>query len=227
MKKIFILAGCLSALAACGMQEDRIPMDLNDWTWECNSELTSVICRNDTLNIISPDGNTVWYKEKLSGDYKISYRITVLDEGGEFDRLSDMNCFWGATDPMYPDNLFERAEWRNGVFKNYNTLNLFYCGFGGNENGTTRFRKYHGEYCGIDDSKIKPILKEYTEAPNLIEKGHWYTVEILVKDQETSFTIDGRTIFTAPIEPGECDGHFGLRFWINHVLCTGFQIEKL
>ena len=29
-----------------------------------------------------------------------------------------------------PDNLFARSEWRNGVFKNYNTLDLFYVGYG-------------------------------------------------------------------------------------------------
>ena len=34
--------------------------------------------------------------------------------------------------------------WRNGEFKNYNTLDLYYVGYGGNDNGTTRFREYHG-----------------------------------------------------------------------------------
>lgn len=40
-------------------------------------------------------------------------------------------------------------------------------GYGGNDNGTTRFREYHGEYYGVDDAKIKPILKEYTDAAHL------------------------------------------------------------
>lgn len=78
-----------------------------------------------------------------------------------------MNCFWGADDPRHPDDFFARSAWRNGEFKNYNTLDLYYVGYGGNDNGTTRFREYHGEYYGVDDAKIKPILKEYTDAAHL------------------------------------------------------------
>ena len=88
--------------------------------------------REDTLELIVPEGLTLWYKDRLTGDYEISYYICTVMNGGEHDRLSDMNCFWAANDPKHPGELFARATWRNGVFRNYNTLNLFYVGYGGN-----------------------------------------------------------------------------------------------
>ena len=45
--------------------------------------------------IVAPDGLTLWYDERLTGNYEISYRIQVVMDGGRYDRLSDMNCFWG------------------------------------------------------------------------------------------------------------------------------------
>ena len=223
MKLFFTLAFLVTSIGCTQTNT----MNLDNWKCECNSELTSISLEHDIIDIVSPDGNTVWFDEKLTGNYKISYKITVVDEGGEFDRLSDLNCFWGANDPEYPENIYARADWRNGIFKHYNTMNLFYCGFGGNHNETTRFRKYHGDLYKIKDAEVKPILKEYTKAPNLLEKGHWYTIEIVVKDNMTSYTIDGRTIFTHQIEKGECDGYFALRFWKNHIKLTNFNIEKL
>ena len=53
----------------------------------------------------------------------------MVMQGGKYDRLSDLNCFWAANDPKYPDDLFARSQWRDGIFKNYNTLNLFYVGY--------------------------------------------------------------------------------------------------
>lgn len=42
-------------------------------------------------------------------------------------------------------------------FKNYNTLNLFYVGYGEMSNTTTRFRRYYAEYNGVDDARVKAI----------------------------------------------------------------------
>ena len=61
------------------------------------------------------------------------------------------------------------------------------CGYGGNDNGTTRFREYHGEYYGVDDAKIKPILKEYTDAAHLLKPNHWYEVKIRVENGATTY----------------------------------------
>lgn len=112
---------------------------LKNWTIEDHSGEVKIIVSGDTLEITAPKGLTLWYNQRLTGDYEISYRVKMLMQGGKYDRLSDLNCFWGANDPKHPGNLFARSEWRNGIFQHYKTLSLFYVGYGGNHNSTTRF----------------------------------------------------------------------------------------
>lgn len=200
---------------------------LSDWVSEDSSAKVQITCIGDTMDIVSPDGLSLWYKHRLTGDYEITYRVKVVMENGAYDRLSDLNCFWAANDPQHPDDFFSRSHWRNGDFKNYNTLNLFYAGYGGNENQTTRFREYHGAYYGIDDAKIKPILKEYTDAPHLLKPNHWYEIRIRVADGVTTYRMDGEELFRLPIEPGRGDGYFALRLWQNHVRFAGFQVNQI
>lgn len=148
----------------------------------------------------------------------------MVMKGGRHDRLSDLNCFWAANDPKHPDDLFARSQWRNGVFKNYNTLNLFYVGYGGNDNSTTRFRRYRGEYYGIADDKVKPLLKEYTDAPHLLVPNKWYEIRIRVEKGMTTYAVNGEELFRYSLTGNEGDGHFGLRLLQNHVLFTGFKV---
>ena len=103
---------------------------VQQWKIEDESRALQMIERADTVELIVPGGLTMWYQQRLTGDYEINYRICMVMKGGKYDRLSDLNCFWAANDPKNPDNLFARSEWRNGVFKNYNTLDLFYVGYG-------------------------------------------------------------------------------------------------
>ena len=98
---------------------------VQQWKIEDASHALQIIERADTLELIVPDGLTMWYRQRLTGDYEISYRICMVMQGGKYDRLSDLNCFWAANDPKYSDDLFARSQWRDGIFKNYNTLNLF------------------------------------------------------------------------------------------------------
>lgn len=198
---------------------------LSNWISEDSSGKVQITCIGDTIDIVSPDGLSLWYKERLSGDYEISYRVGVVVENGAYDRLSDLNCFWGANDPQYPDDIFARSSWRNGVFQNYNTLNLFYVGYGGNENKTTRFREYHGEYYGVDDARIKPVLKEYTDAAHLLKPNHWYDIKIRVANGVTTYEMDGEELFRLPLKEGKADGYYALRLWQNHVRLTGFKVK--
>ncbi len=212
-------------VAGCAHQQKTIRF--NHWVIEDESARELIVQRGDTLDIAAPDGMTLWYDQLLQGEYEISYSICMPMEGGEHDRLSDMNCFWAAHDPLYPDNLFLRSDWRNGAFKNYNSLSLFYVGFGGNDNTTTRFRRYHGEFFGIDDARIKPLLQEYTDAAHLLQPQKWYHVMIMVTTSMTTYAVNGEVIFCYPLQSGEGDGYFGLRLFHNHVLFTDFKINKL
>ena len=63
------------------------------WKIEDESHALQMIEHADTLELIVPKGLTMWYGQRLTGDYEISYRICMVMKGGTYDRLSDLNCF--------------------------------------------------------------------------------------------------------------------------------------
>lgn len=197
-----------------------------DWFVEDSSGKVQVTLDQDTMDIVSPDGLTFWYKERLTGNYEVSYKVKMIMTQGEYDRLSDLNCFWGANDPQYPENFFARSQWRGGIFRNYNTLNLYYVGYGENNNTTTRFREYHGKYYDTDETKIKPLLKEYTDDAHLLKPNQWYEICIRVENGLTTFCVNGEELFNLPLEGGKGDGHFALRLLQNHVRFTDFRVKR-
>ncbi len=125
------------------------------WKVESESPDYKVTFQGDTAEIVSPKGLTLWRKEKMSGKVTIEYDACVVVES-DGDRLSDLNCFWMASDPQYPDNLWKREKWRSGIFLNCYSLQLYYLGYGGNHNSTTRFRRYDG-----DDSASANVRHPY------------------------------------------------------------------
>ena len=81
------------------------------WISESEGGSASLAERGDTLEIVAPEGLTLWYPEPLSGDYRIRYDATVVIGCGAHDRLADLNCFWAASDPQHPDDFFARSAW--------------------------------------------------------------------------------------------------------------------
>ena len=130
----------------------------------------------------------------MSGRVTIEYDACVVVEK-EGDRLSDLNCFWMASDPKHPDNIWKREKWRSGIFLNCYSLQLYYMGYGGNYNSTTRFRRYDGNEAGITDPKVRPaILKEYTDTEHLLKANHWYHIKITNENNRVSYYIDGKRL---------------------------------
>lgn len=199
----------------------------DQWVIEDHSKKAEIIKKGDFLEIISPDGLTLWSKEYLSGDYEITYDIKMIMQNGPYDRLSDMNCFWGAKDPLFPNDLFVRSEWRDGAFKHYNTLNLFYVGYGGNENTTTRFRQYFGGKYDMEDSRLKPLIKEYKDSKHLLIPDLWYHICIRVEKSVTTYSVNDEKLFELVIKDKDGDGYFGLRLLTNHVVFGNFKVKKI
>lgn len=220
-----VMFGSLLLSLSSGVQAQEQTI-LERWFAEDHSGKIQISASDDTLDIITSKGLTLWYKERMTGTYEISYRAKVLMQGGKHDRLSDLNCFWGANDPEHPDNLFANSQWRKGIFANYKTLKLFYVGYGGNHNSTTRFRQYLGGGPDINDSIARPVIKEYTDLQHLLFPNQWYQIRIQVKKGKTLFYVNDELLFERPIKEKEGDGHFGLRLLSNHVLVTGFQVNK-
>ncbi len=89
------------------------------WVVESESADYRVTFRGDTADIVSPKGLTLWRKEKMKGRVTIEYDACVVVEDGSNEptnRLSDLNRFWMASDPKYPDDIFRRMKERGGVF---------------------------------------------------------------------------------------------------------------
>ena len=219
-----LILGCMCLLSSSTLQAQ---ISLRDWVAEDHSGEVKIEVANDTLNITTSKGLTLWYTPRLTGDYEISYYVKFVMEGGEHDRLSDLNCFWAANDPLHPDNLYARGTWRNGFFPNYKTLKLFYVGYGGNDNTTTRFREYKSGKSNDNDKIVRPILKEYTDTEHLLKPDRWFHIVIRVHQGITTYSINGEELFRHPLKEGQGDGNFGLRLLKNHILFAGFRAKAL
>ena len=233
--KTLVITSVVVLVIACNVENKKVEqkirdcfdMGLSSWVVEDESDSAIFEFHHDTLSIKSPAGLTLWYNRKLSGEYQISYSISLQINGRVGERLSDMNCFWAATDPLNPDDFFARSGWRHGIFSRYNSLNMYYVGYGGNDNTTTRFRKYYGKYYNVDNNKIKPLIQEYIDADHLLQPNRWYKVVITVAKGKTSFEVNGERLFELTDKELYSDGYFGIRLLSNRAAITGFTIQYL
>ncbi|MBN1362406.1 MAG: hypothetical protein JW993_17555 [Sedimentisphaerales bacterium] len=208
---------CRGSLPYAQVEElysDNFSHGLSNWVAEGGQpQLTGGEMELDT-----PVGSTVWFKPELSGNVLIEYDVIVLRMGGANDRVSDLNCFWMATDPAHPEDLFAGPR-REGVFARYHGLNLYYVGYGGNTNKTTRFRRYHaGE---------RKLLGEYTDPAHLIIPNHTYHIQLVVCDGVVEYYRDGERLFRYEDTEPYQRGHFGLRTVENHLSMDDFRVVRI
>jgi rhamnogalacturonan endolyase len=193
------------------------PISNSEWIIELQPEANSkVYTENGKLILDTKGGVTVWLNKLLEVNFQIEYRRAVIMSNGVNDRLSDLNQFWMASDPRNR-NLFTN---RSGVFAEYDSLELYYVGMGGNENTTTRFRKYNGH-------GDKKILQEYSDEDHLLKTGHQYLIKIIVKDGVTSFWIDGKSYFSYDDPNPLTQGYFGFRSLHSRQEIMDFRIYEL
>jgi hypothetical protein len=177
---------------------------------------------NGKMEVIDAKGCTVWFKHQLEGNIKIAYDITIIDNNGAYDRVSDMNCFWMANDPDNPNDFFNESTKRAGHFPNYHRLKLYYVGYGGHHNTKTRFRRYNGNI-------NRPLLPEH----DLLDKKFMITanktmhIEILVNQNNTSYSRDGEVIFEVNDPEPYTNGYFGFRTVNNHMEIENFKVIQL
>ena len=212
-----------------GQEESTIfSKELNEWVVEQTTPQTQVISSPDSLEVIAYGGITLWYPNKLTAPVCIEIEACVKQSNYPFTRVSDLNFFWMAQDPKNPQDFFEASNWRNGIFPHYYSLNLYYVGFGGNNNTTTRFRKYDGDYTSFENNKHRPkIIREYTDELNLIEADRWYKIRLIAKDNRVQFFVDDRLLFSLQDEKMLAEGYFGLRTVKSHIKYRNFKISSL
>ncbi len=233
---IIVLSSVLYTLFSCNVSSNKTKpgsvsgLDAENfphyWTIEAENDSFRQHFKGDTLELIAPKGLTLWRNEKLQGDITISFHARIMDEGRAEDRLSDLNCFWMARDPKAPD-IFKRMNERNGKFTNYYGLELYYMGYGGNYNTTTRFRRYEGKEESISQPQFRPaVIQEYTDSIHLLQANRWYHIELKCKGNHMRYFINGICLvdYTDPNPLRE--GWFGFRTTWSRSQITGFRYAK-
>ncbi len=214
------------------------------WRIEAESPQTRILERNDTLDITSPKGLSLWWDEIIEAPCVIEYRACVVDKGGPYDRLSDLNCFWmakqasaSATEANAEQRLSQQSPLRGiiqrgGRFVESYRLQCYYLGYGGNYNSTTRFRRYDGDTLAITDPEHRPaILCEFTDTPHLLRPNHWYDIRIEVTPEgegaRVRYSIDGENLVDYFDPQPLLRGWFAFRTTWSHTRLTAFRIKRL
>ncbi len=217
-----LLAGC-----AISRSDDRV-VHRDDFThgldqWVIEAEKPGrVEGAGGFLDIEMPAGATLWFRHALESPVAIEYDAMAVSAGGPYDTVSDLNCFWMATDPRAPggDVL---ARTRSGAFADYDELRTYYAGIGGNRNTTTRFRRYIGERSN------RPLLPEHDlSAPEaLLVPNRWTRIRLAVDGPHVSLQRDGRPLFELGDPEPYLRGHFGLRTTWSHLRIANFRVLRL
>lgn len=218
----------LASFAAGGAFESLSRKDFKRcWTVESESPDYRITHIGDTVEILAPKGLTLWNNERLEGDLTIEFDACVMDEDQPGDRLSDLNCFWMASDPLHPDNLMKRKSWRSGIFNRCYSLQMYYLGYGGNHNSTTRFRRYDGNPLAVDSASLRPaILTEYTDPDHLLKPNKWYHVAISNRGNRVTYTIDGERIVDFRDPHPYTSGWFGFRTTLSRTRFANFKVTR-
>ncbi|MEA5404344.1 DUF6250 domain-containing protein [Arcicella sp. DC2W] len=224
-RNLLLFVSILNILIACKLQihhhkilfTEDFQGVLNPQKWVSEIEPlpnSKVYTVNNKLVLDTKGGVSVWFNQKLKGNYMITFKRKFVLNGGVNDRLSDLNVFWLVEDPKNT-NLFTRT----GKFEDYDNLNMYYVGMGGNTNTTTRFRKYQ-------DGNRK-LLAEKNEAKYLLKANHEYQIKIIVKDNMTSFWADDEKLFEAKDEHFPIQSYFGFRSTFSHQEIWDFKVVGL
>lgn len=141
----------------------------------------------------------------------------MIQSGGLYDRVSDLNCFWMATDPGHLEDFS-----RGGVFLNYHPLRTYYVGQGGHGNTKTRFRRYAG-------GGERPCLPEHDlSAPSyLLQPNRTMKIELIADGRRVQYIRDGEVIFDFEDEHPCTEGWFGFRTVNSHIRIDDFRVFRL
>ncbi len=212
-----LTAGCATSPA---LFRDDFDAGLGAWAVEQQPGGT-VTTQDGALVIEDAGGCTVWFRERLTAPVAIDYDITAVAAGGPHDRVSDVNCFWMASNANSPDAPFAPGHARSGKFADYDSLLTYYVGYGGNTNSTTRFRRYDG-------TVARPLLPEHDLRGKkfLLEPNHPYHLRFVARDGAAEFWRDGEKIFSFRDPAPLTGGWFGFRTVSSHLVIRHFRVSR-
>lgn len=237
-----ILAAPLAAFAWCEaprkleqIAADDFRAGLTRWRLEAEDERAVVSANGGVLDIATPAGLSLWWREPLSGDYAIRFTAVALPApataGALAGRLSDLNMFWNALEAdgsePYP---------RSGKFGGYDTLPTYYAGFGANGNTTTRLRLYDGSQRRLLTGFADGAIAETGEAPmtreTRLHAGKPLSIEIVSRQPTAADPVhlrwraDSNEVFTRADPNPRLHGYFALRTTASRLQIRDFQILR-
>jgi hypothetical protein len=191
--------------------------------WRIEAETPAQISAiGGVLDIEAPAGLTLWFLPRLEGRIAIDYEAQAVSAGGAHDRVSDLNCFWMAQDPTAPEGS-ALARPRSGKFEDYDDLETYYVGLGGNGNSTSRFRRYVGK------PGVRPLLPENDRrgAEDMLVANRWQRIRLTADGNRIGFFRDGRQLFAFDDPQPLTGGHFALRTTASHLRLRRFTVSRL
>jgi hypothetical protein len=227
-----VLAGLVSlaaspALAASGepyrqgrrLHADDFRRGLEQWVVEAEKP-AQVSVRDGVLDIDTPAGLTLWFRPELVGPVMIEYDAQAVSAGRPHDRVSDLNAFWMAREVSGESPLVRP---RSGAFADYDTLQTYYVGQGGNGNTSTRFRRYVGR------AGDRPLLPEHDHATadEMLVPNRWQRVRLIADGGLIQYWSDGRKLFELRDAEPYTRGWFGLRTTQSHLRVRRLRVHAL
>jgi lysophospholipase L1-like esterase len=201
------------------VERDDFESGLDGWTLE-SERPARVTASGGVLDIDTPAGLTLWRRSELHGPILIEYEAAAISAGGANDRVSDLNCFWMATDPGSATGPVGR---RTGAFSEYNTLRAYYVGLGGNGNTTTRFRRY------IASATERPLLpqNDRSSPKDLLRPNQFQQIRIVAAGSLIQYYRDGHKLFEYTDPQPYTDGWFAFRTTQSHLRIRHFRVYRL
>jgi hypothetical protein len=193
---------------------------LANWTLE-SEQSAQVTAGGGVLDIDTPAGLTLWFKPELRGPILVEYQAAAVSAGGPNDRVSDLNCFWMATDRHSPGGA--PGGDRSGAFADYNNLLSYYVGLGGNGNTTTRFRRY------IGSETDRPLLPENdrTSPAELLRPNVSQTIRLVADGGLIQYYRDEQRLFEYGDPHPYTHGWFAIRTTKSHLRIRHFRVYRL
>ena len=193
---------------------DRFDSDLGNWVVEQRPG-GQVFLEDGKLVIEDQGGCSVWLRQKLQAPVHIRYRVRASSQA----RVSDINCFWMASEPGHENEHFYDGHLRDGSFASYDVLQTYYVGMGGNYNETTRFRRYSG-------GGKRPLLPEHdlSDPQYMITPDHLYTIELIAADGKATYIRDGEVLFEFEDPDFLESGWFAFRTVLSRLEIEDFEI---
>ncbi len=196
------------ALAACAPQAASAL--IRDWSVEAESPAARVTQAHGVIDIDTPKGLTLWWHKPITGPVVISFEAMAVATGGANDKVSDLNAFWMARNA---DGSSIRSHPRSGAFADYDDLQTYYVGIGGNRNTTTRFRRYVGR------AGDRPLLPQHDKSgpSDMLQPNRWTTIRLIADGRTIAVERDGALLFTLDDATPYTRGRFGLRTTLSHL----------